>query len=136
MKQFNRKIRQLFISIITVLTVSVSCFSVVSALDYQLEVELKADYAYVYDITHDTILLDKNSQARMYPASMTKMLAEIIALESYPDWDQKIEITWPMIAGLWEADASRIGYTEEELSKIFDARLFTTSEEKTILRVH
>ena len=58
MKQFNRKIRQLFISIITVLTVSVSCFSVVSALDYQLEVELKADYAYVYDITHDTILLD------------------------------------------------------------------------------
>ena len=120
MKQFNRKIRQLFISIITVLTVSVSCFSVVSALDYQLEVELKADYAYVYDITHDTILLDKNSQARMYPASMTKMLAEIIALESYPDWDQKIEITWPMIAGLWEADASRIGYTTGDVATVRD----------------
>lgn len=120
MKQFKHRIRQIILSIFTIMTVTVSCFSVVEAVDYQLEVELKADYAYVYDITHDTILLDKNSQARMYPASMTKILAEIIALESYSDWNQEIEITWPMIAGLWEADASRIGYTTGDVATVRD----------------
>ena len=120
MSNLIRKTTLIFMAIITTLTVLVSDFNMVKADDYQLEVELFSDYAYVYDLTHDVILLDKNSQERMYPASMTKMMAEIIALENFPDWDQQIEITWDMIKGLWEADASRVGYAVGDKASVRD----------------
>ena len=110
----------ILLAIITILTIFISDFNMVKADDYQLEVELFSDYAYVYDLTHDVILLDKNSQERMYPASLTKMMAEIIALENYSDWNQQIEITWDMIKGLWEADASRIGYAVGDKAPVRD----------------
>lgn len=110
----------ILLTIITTLTISAGSFTLAKADDYQLEIDLFSDYAYVYDLTHDVILLDKNSQERMYPASLTKMMAEIIALENYPDWDQQITITWDMIRGLWEADASRVGYAVGDKASVRD----------------
>ena len=89
----------ILLTIVTTLIISAGSFTMAKADDYQLELELFSNYAYVYDLTHDVILLDKNSQERMYPASLTKMMAEIIALENYPDRDQQITITWDMIRG-------------------------------------
>lgn len=110
----------ILLTIVTTLIISAGSFTMAKADDYQLELELFSNYAYVYDLTHDVILLDKNSQERMYPASLTKMMAEIIALENYPDWDQQITITWDMIRGLWEADASRVGYAVGDKASVRD----------------
>ena len=42
---------------------------------------LGSDYIYVYDIESGQVLTELNPDERMYPASMTKMLTVIVALE-------------------------------------------------------
>ena len=62
------------------------------------------------DDTTGRIIDGKNSDQRMYPASMTKMLTAIVVIENMPDLNAPIEITWSMLAGLYEANASVVGY--------------------------
>ena len=69
-----------------------------------------SEYAVVVDHTSGRTVLDKNSTERMYPASMTKMLTAIVAIEHMSDSDALIEITYDMLAGLYEANASVVGY--------------------------
>ena len=43
--------------------------------------ELSAQAAFLYDRTTGTVLLDKNAGERHYPASMTKVMTALVALE-------------------------------------------------------
>ena len=44
-----------------------------------------AEYAYLVDQTSNTILIDKNAEARMYPASMTKIMTAYMAFRQLKD---------------------------------------------------
>ncbi|MBR3350359.1 MAG: D-alanyl-D-alanine carboxypeptidase, partial [Solobacterium sp.] len=71
---------------------------------------LGSDYIYVEDIESGQVLTEKNSEQKMYPASMTKMLTVIVALEHLNDMDEIIEITEQMTEGLIEQEASLAGF--------------------------
>lgn len=71
---------------------------------------LGSDYIFVRDIESNQVLTEKNPDERMYPASMTKMMTVIVALEHLQDMDQVIEITEQMTAGLIEQEASLAGF--------------------------
>ena len=71
---------------------------------------ITSEYAVIMDDTTGRIIDGKNSDQRMYPASMTKMLTAIVVIENMPDPNAPIEITWSMLAGLYEANASVVGY--------------------------
>ena len=71
---------------------------------------ITSEYAVIMDDTTGRIIDGKNSDQRMYPASMTKMLTAIVVIENMPDLNAPIEITWSMLAGLYEANASVVGY--------------------------
>ena len=120
MKRITNRMICMMLSVLAALAVFAGSFQVAKADNYQLDLYLLSDYAYVYDIAHDAVLLDKNSSERMYPASLTKMMTEIIALEHYTDMDRMIEITYPMIAGLKEAEASRIAYQVGDKASVRD----------------
>ncbi|MBQ2685998.1 MAG: D-alanyl-D-alanine carboxypeptidase [Erysipelotrichaceae bacterium] len=117
MKKTVRKMMCIMMSVMTAMTVF---FTMVRADNYQLDIDLMSDYAYVYDMAHDIILLDKNSEERMYPASMTKIMTEILALEHYTNMDREIVITYPMIEGLREAEATRIAYQPGDVATVRD----------------
>lgn len=71
---------------------------------------ITSEYAVIMDDTTGRIIDGKNSDARMYPASMTKILTAIVVIENMADLNAPIEITWSMLAGLYEANASVVGY--------------------------
>lgn len=71
---------------------------------------LASQYAYVYDYSNNQVLLDKNSTSRMYPASMTKLMTALLLAEHVTDWNQTITISYEMLAGLSEANASVVGW--------------------------
>lgn len=48
-----------------------------------------AEAAILYDATHDTVLFEKNADARMYPASITKLMTALLVLE-YADLDKMV----------------------------------------------
>ncbi|MDD6679876.1 hypothetical protein [Galactobacillus timonensis] len=72
---------------------------------------LSSEYYYLEDLDTASVLLDQGSTERMFPASLTKMMTAIVALEQIEDPSSvTIEITRTTLKGLIEASANRAGY--------------------------
>ncbi len=67
-----------------------------------------------------TILMQKNSEEKIYPASLTKMMTTIVAIENLPDLKEKIKLTNSTFQGLYEADASLAGFQPGERVRAID----------------
>ncbi len=50
---------------------------------------IAAESAILYDVTHDMVLFEKNADARMYPASITKLMTALLVLE-HADLDKMV----------------------------------------------
>ena len=98
------------------LSLLMTCFPLqaVKAETPTISVNLTSDFAYVIDISNDQVLYDLNGHKKMYPASLTKMMTAILALENLHDLDQKVTITYQMLAGLWQQGASMAGFGQGE----------------------
>lgn len=72
--------------------------------------ELASDYYLLYDRAHDLVLWEKDSEQRIYPASITKLMTAAVVLDRVTDYDETIEITEEMVEGLKEANATRAGF--------------------------
>lgn len=77
--------------------------------------------AVLIDVDSNTIIADKNSSARMYPASLTKVMTLIVAVENTPDLNEKVEITYEIVAEMIDSLASRAGYEAGETPSMLDA---------------
>lgn len=71
--------------------------------------DITSTYCYLMDADTDQVLLDRNGEERMEPASMTKMMTAILTIENL-DLNQQITITDEMWDGLIEANASVAGF--------------------------
>jgi D-alanyl-D-alanine carboxypeptidase (penicillin-binding protein 5/6) len=67
-----------------------------------------------------TILMQKNSEEKIYPASLTKMMTAIVAIENLSDLKGKIKLTNSTFQGLYEADASMAGFQPGEQVRAID----------------
>ena len=75
------------------------------------ELDLLCDYVYLIDPDTGQTLIDRRSEERMYPASLTKVMTSIIAIEEIPDPENvTIEFTKEMLDGLIAASANRAGF--------------------------
>ena len=72
--------------------------------------EISSDYVYLYDLNTKQVLWDIGSDEIIFPASLTKMMTLIIAIENIDDVNDTILISEEMLAGLKEAHASRAGF--------------------------
>jgi D-alanyl-D-alanine carboxypeptidase (penicillin-binding protein 5/6) len=68
----------------------------------------------------NTILMQKNSDEKIYPASLTKMMTTIVAIENLYNLKEKIKLTNSMFQGLFEADASMAGFQPGEEVRAID----------------
>ena len=66
------------------------------------------------------VLLDKGSRERIYPASMTKILTAIVAIENLPNLDEQITVTAEQINPLYEEGASLAGFSAGETVTVRD----------------
>lgn len=78
----------------------------------QLTVE--APYAYVYDVSTDQVLYTKNANKKIYPASMTKVMTALVALDHMDNLDTVVSIQEYDLKGLWEAGASVANFKVKE----------------------
>ena len=82
--------------------------------------ELNSPNAILIRLTDDTVLMQKNSEEKIYPASLTKIMTAIVAIENLPDLMEEIELTNSAFQGLYEADASMAGFQPGELVRAID----------------
>lgn len=94
-----------------------------AALPVQAEesVSINSDYALLMDLDTGQVLYEKNSTEQIYPASLTKMMTEIVAIEALSDrLEDTVTITADMLAGLAEANASVAGYAAGDTPTVLD----------------
>lgn len=82
--------------------------------------KLNSPNAILIHLKDHTILMQKNSEEKIYPASLTKMMTAIVAIENLPDLKGKIKLTNSTFQGLYEADASMAGFQPGEQVRAID----------------
>lgn len=75
---------------------------------------VKSPYVAVLDVENHKIIAGKECDKIIYPASMTKVMTLIVAVENLKSYDQKIVMTSEMIAPLVKQQASRAGFDPGE----------------------
>ncbi|KAF1085042.1 D-alanyl-D-alanine carboxypeptidase DacF precursor [Sporotomaculum syntrophicum] len=82
--------------------------------------QLNSTNAILIRLKDRTILMQKNSEEKIYPASLTKMMTAIVAIENLPDLEKEITLTNSTFQGLYEADASMAGFQPGEQVRAID----------------
>lgn len=80
----------------------------------KLKSSLCSPNAILIRVSDGAILLDKNAGQRIYPASMTKIMTELLTIEEAPDLDEKVTIQKSLIDELNSQDASMAGFLPNE----------------------
>ena len=90
------------------------CFTAVTAEEppYSEEnfPEVTSDYVCLYDTANAQLLYGERMEEMMYPASMTKVMTAVLAIEAFDDLEETIYIEPRMWDGLIEANASVAGF--------------------------
>jgi D-alanyl-D-alanine carboxypeptidase (penicillin-binding protein 5/6) len=91
-----------------------------NASDVTVEISrMNSPHAILVRLKDHTIMMQKNSNQRIYPASLTKIMTAIVAIEKLPDLHEKIKLPNLMFKELYKADASMAGFQpDEEVSAI------------------
>ena len=79
-----------------------------------LDLELYSENALLIDLESNTVIAQKNADARIYPASMTKVMTILVAAEHIENWDETFTMTQSIIDPLFLADASMAGFVHGE----------------------
>lgn len=79
-----------------------------------------SEHAVLYDVENNTILAQKSDDARIYPASLTKMMTLLVAVEHIKNLNDTFTMTYNILAPLVRADASRAGFAEGETVRLVD----------------
>ena len=79
-----------------------------------LDLELYSENALLIDLESNIVLVQKNADARIYPASMTKVMTVLVAAEHIENWDETFTMTQSIIDPLFLADASMAGFVHGE----------------------
>ncbi|MEI4473502.1 D-alanyl-D-alanine carboxypeptidase family protein [Frigidibacter sp. MR17.24] len=70
--------------------------------------ETAARHAWVYDLTTQTVLLDKNADEPMPPASMSKLMTLNLLFEAIKRGDVSMETTFPVSEKAWRMGGSKM----------------------------
>ena len=82
--------------------------------------DVNSKYAILIDAESGVVISHRSGNAKIYPASMTKVMTILVAVENIKDFNATFEMTYEIIKPLVDADATRAGFKEGEDVKIID----------------
>ena len=82
--------------------------------------EVNANFAILVDADANLIVADKNGTAKMYPASMTKVMTLLVACEHISNLEEKVEITQDIVDYVQKEGASNCGFKAGEQVSVQD----------------
>lgn len=76
----------------------------------RLSKDYKAEHALLMNADTQEVITYRNANARMYPASLTKIMTLIVAVENIEDLSDTVTITDDMVFPMIELEAARAGF--------------------------
>lgn len=86
----------------------------------QLSDSLHSPNGILIRLNDHTILMQKGQGEKIYPASLTKMMTAIVAIENLSDMQENIELSDSMFQTLYDANASMAGFQPGEKARAID----------------
>lgn len=86
----------------------------------QLTPAIDSTHAILIDLDNNTVIAEKGSQERIYPASMTKLMTLIVAIEHIEDMNATFTMTEEILAPLYAQNASMAGFQTGEICTMMD----------------
>ncbi len=81
---------------------------------------IASKYCVLVDRETNTVMAQRDAEKKMYPASMTKVMTLIVAVENMTSLDDTFTMTHDILAPLYDADASLAGFQEHEVITVKD----------------
>ena len=85
-----------------------------------LNTEIYSKYAYLCYADNCSVLAEKNSEDRFYPASLTKIMTTLVLIENCEDLDAEVTVSPNMYNTLYNSGASMAGFLPGEKVKFYD----------------
>lgn len=82
--------------------------------------DLESPNAILVRLSDQSITMQKNSEEKIYPASLTKIMTAIVAIENLTDLEHEIKLTHATFDGLYEANAAMAGFQPGESVQAID----------------
>lgn len=82
--------------------------------------QLDSPYAVLMDRETGTVLAGRREDERMYPASLTKIMTVLTALDECSDLNQTVTLSYDYFQELYDQNASRAGFEPGEKARIID----------------
>lgn len=92
---------------------------IISGSDVDL-LQLKSEYAILMDEATGTTIAEHGSSDRIYPASLTKIMTAVLALEYSGDLDEQITMPNDIFDALYAEGASMAGFQPGEVVRVRD----------------
>ena len=92
----------------------------VTADTYTLSDEVNSQSAVLIDCAENTILAAKDAQAILYPASITKVMALLVAVENIDTFNDTFTMTYDILHPLYLENATIAGFMEDEAVPLTD----------------
>lgn len=86
----------------------------------RLSKDYKAEHALLMNADTQEVITYRNANARMYPASLTKIMTLIVAVENIEDLSDTVTITDDMVFPMIELEAARAGFMPDETPTLED----------------
>ncbi len=106
----------------------------------QLTSGIESSHAVLIDLDNNTVIAEKGSQEIIYPASMTKLMTLIVAIEHIEDLNATFLMTDEILAPLYAQNASMAGFQSGEectmLDLLYGAALPSGADATTALALH
>ena len=85
-----------------------------------LDNEIKSEHAVLMDLKTGKVICKKSCDTKTYPASLTKIMTAILAIENIPDLNEKVAVPENIYNTLQGEDASMAGFLPNENVKAID----------------
>lgn len=94
----------------------------IDTVSYAVEQDLRinSSNAILINLDNNKLLFEKNSGARIYPASMTKIMTAVVALENLNNLNKSVKLNEKMYSGIYAADAMVAGFLPNEEVRVLD----------------
>ncbi|MDE6730935.1 MAG: serine hydrolase, partial [Oscillospiraceae bacterium] len=86
----------------------------------KLDDNISSQYAILVDSDQHKVLAQKDGEAKIYPASMTKLMTLIVAIEHTENFEDKFTMTQEILSDLYAQSASMAGFSADEECSIMD----------------
>lgn len=89
-------------------------------IEITTEFDVKSEYVSIWNIEEQVTIYEKQAHKQMYPASLTKIMTTLVAIEALDDLHETITLEPVVFEGLEEANASMAGYQVNEKAEVID----------------